>query len=464
MKKVTLLFMVVALMISTNLFAQDSQEYKDLSIKKEITNAELVFNKTVKWDNFKIPVFYIDDYILWDDYYELEGKASRYQYKVSADNNASYILKLYDKLFTSSGFKILYSKSNPMYPSTFNNKYNYFLGNSKLQARYTVGGGGNNALIIGKKETDNRTLFVVIFAETYSNGTIITEDIFEPETIKEHREIISLYKNSNVIYNDDIGFHEFDIVTNIDEDGKATIKTVNGYVKHKYCSVPSGNSTLQIIENFKEAIKNKGGKILSFSHSNKYFGSYIKNIPDHGLKKFEWITYNNSNDYYLSGYIKGEKMDHYIVILTEVSEGKPYYSLVIIDAKPMDKNLVTTNSINEDITKNGHIAIYDIHFDTGKSTIRQESSEALKIIAEYLNNHKDEKFFIVGHTDNTGDFDANLKLSLERAQAVKNELVSKYNIDIEQLKAYGDGQTAPVASNSTKEGKAKNRRVEIVKQ
>jgi len=71
---------------------------------------------------------------------------------------------------------------------------------------------------------------------------------------------------------------------------------------------------------------------------------------------------------------------------------------------------------------------------------------------------------IVGHTDNVGDFDANLKLSKERAEAVINELVTKYSVKIEQLKAHGDGPTAPVASNSTDEGKAKNRRVEIVEQ
>jgi len=69
---------------------------------------------------------------------------------------------------------------------------------------------------------------------------------------------------------------------------------------------------------------------------------------------------------------------------------------------------------------------------------------------------------IAGHTDNTGDFDANLKLSTERAQAVTNELVTKYGVKSEQLKAYGDGQTSPVATNKTDEGKAKNRRVEIV--
>jgi OOP family OmpA-OmpF porin len=130
----------------------------------------------------------------------------------------------------------------------------------------------------------------------------------------------------------------------------------------------------------------------------------------------------------------------------------------------MDDNLVTVKNLDESITETGHIAIYDIHFDTGKSEIKPESANALQNIAEYLNAHSDQKYIIVGHTDNVGDFEANLKLSKERAEAVKNEFTSKYSVKAEQLIAHGDGQTAPVATNSTEEGKAKNRRVEIVEQ
>ncbi len=130
----------------------------------------------------------------------------------------------------------------------------------------------------------------------------------------------------------------------------------------------------------------------------------------------------------------------------------------------MDKGLVSVKDMETNITQNGHIAIYDIHFDSGKSAVKPESIETLKKIAKYLNAHPDKKYIIVGHTDNTGNFETNLKLSKDRADAVKNELVSKYSVKSEQLKTYGDGQTAPIATNSTDKGKAKNRRVEIVEQ
>jgi OmpA-OmpF porin, OOP family len=70
----------------------------------------------------------------------------------------------------------------------------------------------------------------------------------------------------------------------------------------------------------------------------------------------------------------------------------------------------------------------------------------------------------VGHTDNTGVFDANMKLSMERAGAVVNALVSQYFVNASRLRACGDGPTSPVSSNVTEEGKALNHRVELVKQ
>jgi outer membrane protein OmpA-like peptidoglycan-associated protein len=70
----------------------------------------------------------------------------------------------------------------------------------------------------------------------------------------------------------------------------------------------------------------------------------------------------------------------------------------------------------------------------------------------------------VGHTDNVGDFDSNMKLSKDRATAIMNELVTKYDVDANQLKAYGVANLSPITSNLTDEGKAKNRRVEIVEQ
>ncbi len=110
------------------------------------------------------------------------------------------------------------------------------------------------------------------------------------------------------------------------------------------------------------------------------------------------------------------------------------------------------------------MAIYGINFETGKSDINEQSAEAISQISILLKNNGTLKLYVVGHTDNVGTIDTNLKLSKERADAVVNSLVANYGISADRLKPYGVASLAPVASNDTEEGRAKNRRVELVKQ
>jgi len=165
--------------------------------------------------------------------------------------------------------------------------------------------------------------------------------------------------------------------------------------------------------------------------------------------------------YYFAAKKRINTKDVYIVGFISIWT-KPFVTLDIIEVQPMEEGLVTPKKIGDGIDAEGHIAIYDIHFDTGSATIKGESADALKNIAEYLNAHKDKKFLFVGHTDNTGNYNANLKLSEERANAVINELTGKYGVDAAQLKAFGCGQAAPVATNANEDGRKMNRRVEIV--
>ncbi len=111
----------------------------------------------------------------------------------------------------------------------------------------------------------------------------------------------------------------------------------------------------------------------------------------------------------------------------------------------------------------GRVAINDIHFATGKAEILPESYKSIEKIEKLLKSHPNLKLLIEGHTDNVGDFDANMKLSKDRAAAVKSYLVDKKGIAADRLETMGQGESRPVADNDTEEGRAKNRRVEIVK-
>ena len=114
------------------------------------------------------------------------------------------------------------------------------------------------------------------------------------------------------------------------------------------------------------------------------------------------------------------------------------------------------------LSDTGQVAIYGIYFDTGKSELKPESEPALDEIAKLLKASPMLKVFIVGHTDMVGDPAANVKLSQARAQAVVMALVTKNGIAAVRLTPFGAGPYAPVASNKTEDGRAKNRRVELV--
>ncbi|MFI5221625.1 MAG: OmpA family protein [Bacteroidia bacterium] len=132
----------------------------------------------------------------------------------------------------------------------------------------------------------------------------------------------------------------------------------------------------------------------------------------------------------------------------------------IIEMEAM-KQEVKATEIFEKLNTEGHIALY-INFETGKSEIKTESQKIVDEIAEMLKANSTLKVSIEGHTDNVGTPAANKTLSESRAKAVMNALITK-GIDKSRLNAKGWGQEKPVADNGTNDGKAKNRRVEIVK-
>jgi outer membrane protein OmpA-like peptidoglycan-associated protein len=140
--------------------------------------------------------------------------------------------------------------------------------------------------------------------------------------------------------------------------------------------------------------------------------------------------------------------------------------LRIVQAEPMDARLdvVGAEQMASEIDSTGRVALYGILFDHDSDRLKPESAPVLAEIAKYLDAHPRVKLYVVGHTDNTGGYDYNVQLSKRRAAAVVKALTSGHGIAAGRLKAVGVGPVAPVASNDTESGRAKNRRVELVAQ
>jgi OmpA-OmpF porin, OOP family len=219
----------------------------------------------------------------------------------------------------------------------------------------------------------------------------------------------------------------------VTKDGKDIQQSVEGHKFWYRYRLKAGlpqSSVLQIMRNYQNAARAVGGQLL---------------IDKNG---FTTIRLN-----------KGGKE-----LWLEVNARVGYeYDLTIIEKEPM-KQEVTVDAayMASSIADTGSVAIYGINFDTAKSDLKPESDPAIDEIVKLLSGNPALKVYIVGHTDMVGDTASNVKLSQARAQAVVSALVSKHGIAAGRLIAFGAGPYAPVASNKTDEGRARNRRVELV--
>lgn len=145
------------------------------------------------------------------------------------------------------------------------------------------------------------------------------------------------------------------------------------------------------------------------------------------------------------------------------SKGTYYYQTIVTEQEMKQEVTADSSSLKDEIEKTGHVAVYGILFDTGKATLQPASDGPLNEVLKLLTEDASLKLQIEGHTDNVGAAAANQALSEKRAQAVKDWLVA-HGIAADRLTSKGFGATKPVADNSTDQGKAQNRRVELVKQ
>jgi outer membrane protein OmpA-like peptidoglycan-associated protein len=123
--------------------------------------------------------------------------------------------------------------------------------------------------------------------------------------------------------------------------------------------------------------------------------------------------------------------------------------------------MLPAEQMKKEIDAKGHVALY-INFDFNKADIKPESQPIVDEVAKLLSNNPDLSLAVEGHTDNIGTPDYNRQLSEARARSVVAALTNK-GIEEARLKAAGYGQEKPIADNSAEDGRAKNRRVELVK-
>jgi OmpA-OmpF porin, OOP family len=240
--------------------------------------------------------------------------------------------------------------------------------------------------------------------------------------------------NFHIYRCEDLQFDKYDFPS-----GPGKIQTIEGHhiLIHYYLNENAqAPGPIQIVRNYTNALKKIGGQI-------------VYEFEDGGMENSIMKLVKNGQEIWAHVNAGGNGM----------------YSIQIIEKEAMKQDVVAdASSMASSIKESGKVALYGIYFDTGKSALKPESQPALQEISKLMKADPNLKLYVVGHTDNTGIFSANIKLSMDRATTVVNALVSQFSVNPVRLTAFGDGPTSPVASNEKEEGRALNRRVELVKQ
>ncbi len=270
--------------------------------------------------------------------------------------------------------------------------------------------------------------------------------------------VISRYPGSSIANYEQTEFDQYNLVLGVDKTGAPDdVKALEGKVTRIHYRNPKGRSTLEIFRNFEQAVQKSGAEIL-FSCARDECGYPIRWTPVNGVRSSGALKEQR----YLASHGKTNDTEIYISIYV----GSQSTRLDVVEIEAMEEGLITVNAemLATGIDRDGHIAVYAIYFDTGKANLKAESDPALLEIATLLKQRANLNLHVVGHTDSTGGFDFNMNLSLERAKAVADALVSQHGIAGERLRAHGVGPLSPVATNGTDDGRAENRRVDLVAQ
>ncbi len=286
------------------------------------------------------------------------------------------------------------------------------------------------------------------------------------EGSKDH-PMISRYPGSWTIAYVFREYDEYLFPTGKLQDDKPTkSEHLEGKITRITYQIPNGRSTLEVYRNFESALKQAGFKTLFSCKEDECGSGNVEQVVNTDNVVNFWHTEPGMAQRHLGAKLSRPEGDVYVSLHVTNGDPGPGAQLDIIEMKPMEAGLVTVNaaSLAGDITRTGHVSIYGIYFDTGKAEVKPESEGTLKEIGKLLQQDANLKLYVVGHTDNVGTLASNMDLSKRRAASVVQALTAKYGVAAARLSAQGDGPTAPVASNKTEEGRAKNRRVELVEQ
>jgi len=290
------------------------------------------------------------------------------------------------------------------------------------------------------------------------------------------------FEGSRLVLCDNRKFDKYELATGKAIDNEDYSKKIfeakidlSGKVEKNLYLVPRGPSEAEVFANYADMLAAQGFTPL-FKAGGEEAGRGLDFILGKTFKNIDALMgFHEEGQQFGTFAKKADGLETYVTLfvvmgepksssIVDVEEGEVLARVDVIYAGKMADQmvLVKASDMKKAIDETGRINLYGILFDFNKSDIKPESRAALDEIGKYLKEDPERKLRIVGHTDGVGGADFNVKLSQARATAVVSDLVATYGIAKGRLASQGAGMAAPIASNDTDEGRAKNRRVELV--
>jgi OmpA-OmpF porin, OOP family len=347
-------------------------------------------------------------------------------------------------------------------------------------------------------------MFFAIVVAANADATIPTKDI--PNA--RDNQLLKRYDGSFIVSYERLAFTDFKVpLSKLERAGDSDRDRMNNqvYKPKKELEIegartrvayllPAGRSPLEVLRNYQDVVKAAGGEVLYTCKGDDCGGDPGRSSAGGGgdmslLMYFVAEAQLKDGDFsngkcaqasgiddqrFFAAKIPQPGGEAYVTVQTFLVKDDLYCKAFnertvavvhIVEPKPREQKMVVVKAddMARTIGSTGRVALYGIFFDTDKADLKQESGPTLQEIAALLSSDPKLAVLIVGHTDNQGAYDYNLDLSRRRAEAVVKALTTSYRADARRLRAAGVGMLAPAASNDADDGRAKNRRVEVVK-
>ena len=290
----------------------------------------------------------------------------------------------------------------------------------------------------------------------------------------DHPEILRL-ADSYIVHHEHADYARLTIPTGPYRDGAVeNSESLEGQVlKLSYLFRDGDVAELRVKRSYLEALEGRGFEILYTGsdaelggRDGRAFLARGTNIFERGARGCCHLANRNRNIHYIAARSADGRTLAAIAIYNARRADGPTVAKAIVTADEMDTTMdhvpLSADEMQAGIVEHGRVAVQDILFEFDSDSILPDSADALATIAELMESRPDMRLLVVGHTDNVGDFDYNLQLSMTRAESVSQWLQDRHGIDGDRLQSAGAGMMAPITTNRTEEGRALNRRVELV--